>query len=576
MISGHAQLGFLKRAHPLRAALTASTLAPAALLAFCTAASVAYAFGFMKPAADWLDTVLPIDPNDANPTLAILSAIGLGALTAGMLRAKAIAWWLTIVTFGVALVAQPDLVTHPLVVVTVGIVFVVLVADRGRYEVETGFGWRRLIAGLLFVALVILALETVLIIVATDDWPKAFASAGDLTWAFASALGLSDDAGQRILRLTSRDALLGLLILIARLPVVLAAIGILSRVAEPPPDPSTRSKARAIADRYGSGALLPFQLGEDKYVFSPANSEGLVVYGMAGRTEVILGDLIGPEESAASAFTEFVARSRRLDRVPVVYQASTTGRTQLVEAGFRTFKVGEEAIVDLVTFDLAGSRRANLRHTIARCKRDGVTLRWFPDGLPAEEVALAADLEVVDAAWRKHAGPPMGFTIGHFDRSTLTSQPSCVAVDATGRAIGFTTFRPTGMDAGWVLDLMRRSPDGPPGVVESCIAEAAMGFRAAGARSLSLGFAPLAGLDGSDGPAEERLLTRGGRLVQRWYDVRGLAFFKNKFDPYWIPRYGAIRRRRDLVAFVIGLLWVHLAGSLHLPGRQRTREAAAI
>ena len=102
-----------------------------------------------------------------------------------------------------------------------------------------------------------------------------------------------------------------------------------------------------------------------------------------------------------------------------------------------------------------------------------------------------------------------------------------------------------------------------------------MAFRADGASTLSLGLAPLAGLDGANGTWEERLLAGAGRLVGRWYDVRGLYVFKRKFDPYWIPRYGAIRRQRDLLGFVIGLLRVHLSGSLRLPGRRRAALKAA-
>ena len=148
-------------------------------------------------------------------------------------------------------------------------------------------------------------------------------------------------------------------------------------------------------------------------------------------------------------------------------------------------------------------------------------------------------------------------------------------MSTSGRALGYTTFRKTGVDGGWVLDLMRRAPDGPPGVVEACIAEAAVAFRAAGATTLSLGLAPLAGLDNKAGTWEERLLANAGRLVGRWYDVRGLFVFKRKFDPYWIPRYGAMRRRRDLVGFVIGLMRVHLSGAIHLPGRRHRAPLAA-
>jgi phosphatidylglycerol lysyltransferase len=574
-VSGRSARTVNRLALPVRVVMGLCSAAPALFLAVCALASLAYAFGLFQSVTDVIDGILPFDPNDATPALAILSAIGLGALTVGLVRNKAIAWALTLITLCVSLLAQSNLFAHPVLVAAAAVAFSVLLADRRRYEVQTGVGWRRLIVWLFVVCLVALAIETLIIIIATDDWPKPLSWAGDFTWAIANAFGLSDDAGQRLLQATSRDALLGLLILLARLPVVLAAIGVLSRVAEPPPDASTRSRARAIADRYGSGALLPFQLGEDKFVFDPVNSDGLVVYGMAGRTAVVLGDLIGPGEEATQLLAEFIDRCRKLDRIPVVYQATPAGRRHLAEAGFRTFKVGEEAIVDLTTFDTAGSRRANLRHTITRCKRDGVTLRWYPDGVPFEEGDLVDDLAVIDAAWRKGAGPQMGFTISQFERSAVARLPVSVAVGSDGRAVGFTTYRRTGVDGGWVLDLMRRAPGSPPGVVEACIAEAAACFRASGATTLSLGMAPLARLDARNGPLEERLLARGGRLVQRWYDVEGLAFFKDKFDPQWVPRYGAIRHRRDLFAFVVGLLWVHLAGALRLPGRRPLRNAAA-
>ena len=151
-----------------------------------------------------------------------------------------------------------------------------------------------------------------------------------------------------------------------------------------------------------------------------------------------------------------------------------------------------------------------------------------------------------------------------------------MAVSSTGHALAFTTFRETGVDGGRVLDLMRRAPNGPPGAVEACIAEAAVAFRAAGARTLSLGLAPLTGLDTSSPVFEERVLAIAGKLVHPWYDVDGLARFKNKFDPYWIPRFGATRRRRDLIGFVISLLRIHTVGAFHLPGRRPAARQVAV
>ena len=549
--------------------------APALLLAVSAAASLAYVFTFLRPATKWLDGYVPMDPAAGDPLLAALWAVGLGALAVGLIRGRSGAWWLAIAILAVTLVGQARELSHPFGILIVGGLLAVLLADRRRYEVETAASWRRRIVALLIVGGLAIGLEASLIIAATGTWPTPLGALGDITAALGNALGMSDGTATRVLHQTSRDALVGFLILASRLPIMLASLGVLSRVPEPPADPTTRARARAISDKYGCGALLPFQLGEDKQVFSPPDADGMVVYGMAGRTAVVLGDLIGSPDAAPKVFSEFLARCRKLDRWPIVYQATAASRAVLVNAGFRMFKVGEEAIVDLSTFDLTGPRRANLRHTITRCRKDGVTFRWFADGMPAEETALLADLESIDAIWRKGAGPQMGFTISHFDRAAICWQPISVAVDASGRALGYTTFRRTGGDGGWVLDLMRRAPDGPPGVVEACIAEAAVAFRAAGATTLSLGLAPLAGLDNKVGTWEERLLANAGRLVGRWYDVRGLFVFKRKFDPYWIPRYGAMRRRRDLIGFMVGLMRIHLSGAIHLPGRHRTAPLAA-
>lgn len=551
----------------LRQARQLSQAAPAVLLAACSVAALAYFVAFLRPVADQLDSILPIDPAEADPTLAALSAIGLAALALGLLRSKSVAWWLVMATLTASLLAQARALSHPLVVVLIGGMLAVLLADRRRYVVETAVGARRIILGLVVVGGVALGLETCLVIATTGDWPRPLSAAADVTAALGNAFGLSDDAASGVLQGTSGATILGLLLLASRLPLVLAEVGVLRRVSEPPPDPTSRARARAIAERYGCGALLPFQLGHDKLVFSPADAEGLVIYGLVGRTAVVLGDPIGSAEATPRVLSQFVAHCHKQDWVPIVYQASAASREMLVGAGFRLFKVGEEALIDLATFDTTGPRRANLRHTIARCRKDGVLVRWFPSGIASDNAKLIDDLAAIDAVWSKTAGPPLGFTVSCFDRNSLASQATAVAVGPTGHAVACATFCETGVDRGWVLDLMRRSPDASPGAVEACIVEAAIAFRDAGARTLSLGLAPLTNLEPSSPLLEERLLARGGRLVHRWYDVVGLARFKNKFDPSWVPRYGAIRHRRELIGFVMSLLWIHLKLSSLLPPR---------
>ena len=320
-----------------------------------------------------------------------------------------------------------------------------------------------------------------------------------------------------------------------------------------------RRRATEIVDRFGRGALLPFQRAEDKRWFVGPDAESVVAYGLAGRVAVALGDPIGPDESARTTFDRFVAVCRSHRLVPVVYQATEAGRARLETAGFRCIPVGREAIIDLETFDLRGSRRANLRHTVTRAQRGGVRVEWRPDGLSREEIArLGPRLGAIDALWRRSAGPAMGFTISSFEAGRLMTTAVAIAFDGTGAPIAFATFARTGADQGWVLDLMRRLPESVPGALEWCIAMAASELRARGAPVLSLGLAPLWGLDRDAGSVEERLLARAVVLAAPFYDVAGLAFFKAKFDPRWETRYAAVRRTREFPALVLGLLKLHL------------------
>ena len=328
-------------------------------------------------------------------------------------------------------------------------------------------------------------------------------------------------------------------------------------------------RAAAILGRYGRGALLPFLGTQDKLSYVvPAGQEGgdptdggLVVFGRAGRVVVALGDPIGPADAAWDAFDRFVAACDRTGSIPGVYQATDDARPRLEERGFRCVPIGREALVDLTGFDLSGSRRANVRHTISRARRGGVRVDWYAQGLSEDRLAvLLPDLARIDEQWRATAGPSMGFTISRFQPSALTAPVAvAIAMDGDDRPLAFATFRPTGADGGYVLALLRRLPGGVPGALEFCVAGAAGGLRDAGVPVLSLGLAPLAGLDPGAGTVDERLLARAATLVSPMYDVAGLAFFKDMFAPRWERRDLAARGPVGLLAVALGLLRLHLA-----------------
>jgi len=534
--------------------------APALALVLAAALAMLAAAHLLQPGSlpeRLLSAILPLSPLAPSASGAVLSAATLVALAVGLRRGRRRSWELAVIVFGAATFAQGALLRHPIAAAISGACLIVLVAGRERHAIHFGRPGRRIIAlaavaGLAAVGDVALALTFPA--ARTNGLTGLSAATGTLAdiFSFSSVRPLAG--------LEGHDGLLTAVILAVRLPLAILAIAALQPGPAVVASPAEAAEVDDIFRQHGHGALLPFQLGTDKQRLTTRDG-AVVVCGRYGRFAVALGDPTGPAASTPGAWAAFVASCRARDEIPAVYQASGESRADLLALGLRPFRVGHEAIVDLATFDLGGSRRANLRHTVTRARKGGVAFRFYPAGIPApERAALAPSLIEIDRHWSAAAGPRLGFTIGQFDPRELDQLAIAVATDAAGAAVAFATFRNTGIDGGWVLDLLRRAPRGTPGALEGCLAEAAARLREAGAPTLSLGLAPLAGLEDASAVAEERGLARAALLVRRFYDVRGLAFFKGKFDPRWEPRYIAIENRRDLPALAIALVGLHVGG----------------
>jgi phosphatidylglycerol lysyltransferase len=524
-----------------------------------------------------LPLIVPIGSGESQPWVGLASAGALGLLAIGVARRKRTAWWLATAVLAAALIAQVAL-HHPVAGMLAALAFGILMVDRSRYSVRTGRVWQRgavvLIAFGAFLAIAGLALAIGtgigLVSIGTD--------AADFGAALASWLAFGDP--RPWVGASSGAAFLATVTVVARLALVAGLVMTLRPGDGTATSEALQRHARSVGHRFGRGALLPFQLQSSIGHFSAPGHDGMVAFGRDGRVAVILGDPIGTDPDAWDVLRGFLGECVLQDWIPAVYQASGSSAPHLHEAGFRLYRIGLEALVDLPSFDLAGSRRANLRHTVTRARRTGVTAKWYPYGLGTALDRYADSFIEIDAGWLR-GRPPMRFTISHFSLTEMATSPIALAVDDSDRPLAFATFLPTGNDGGWVVDLMRRRPDATPGSMELCIVQAAAGLREAGAAQLSLGLAPLAGLSPHHGSPVERMLAAGARLAGSAYDVRGLAFFKAKFDPHWEPHFLAVRRRRHLPSVLLALLRLHVGGTLgllrsaeaELPGRRRGRAA---
>jgi phosphatidylglycerol lysyltransferase len=307
-----------------------------------------------------------------------------------------------------------------------------------------------------------------------------------------------------------------------------------TRAPLPLPDPDALEQLRdVLAQAQDTQACLV--MTGDKAVLRSEAGDGFVMMQRYGGSLVAMGDPVGPPEVARKLVWRFRETADRLGLRPVFYQTGERYWQTYLDLGLTLVKLGEEAMVPLQDFSLAGSERAELRQAWNKGKRAGLCFRL----VPAPEVAgLLPVLADISERWlEEKAGEEKGFSLGSFDPAYLLRFPLAV-VEADGRAVAFANLwqAPAGRELS--VDLMRHHPDAPKGTMDFLFIELFLWGAANGYRRFSLGMAPLTGL------AEHRLAGRWNRFAnlvarhgERFYGFGGLRRFKAKFAPEWRPRY---------------------------------------
>ena len=375
------------------------------------------------------------------------------------------------------------------------------------------------------------------------------------------------------------------------------------------------TKAELIR-HYGSHTLAFFGLAQQNLHFLAPGEEGLVNYRLESNVAVVLGDPVcAPEafERVTRSFLDFCTlRNWRV----AFYQTYPDHLSAYRALKLHAFKIGEEALIDPQTFTLNGSAIANVRISARRAERDEVVIHWYEGVLPVEVMNQLEHIS--NAWLEHKAGQQtseMGFSMGRLEELPNTaeraemlasiSQPSntsqivaprvvtAVATTSSSKPCAFVTFIPVygtlthdaattgnqsevlgtnpslqrhcvstaspsaamqGEGWGWTLDLMRRAPDAPPGVIELLLVRAIERFRLCGAQIVSLGMVAMADTRQEMAPSQRQLATFVTDRLHLLESRHTLFNFKQKFHPCWESRYVVINSTLALPKIALAVL----------------------
>jgi phosphatidylglycerol lysyltransferase len=326
---------------------------------------------------------------------------------------------------------------------------------------------------------------------------------------------------------------------------------------------------------YGNHTLAFFGLAPQNLHFLAPEGAGLVNYRLTSKVAVVLGDPVCAPHDCEQVTESFLAFCAQHGWRVAFYQVYPDHMDIYHALNLRAFKMGEEAILYPQTFTLQGSALANVRTSCRRAEREGVTIHWY-EGTPP--TAVMQQLEQISSSWlESKAGKDAtetGFSVGRLDELSDAAQRAdtiadisassnishlaiprlvtAVATTRSGQACAFVTFTPIyGSGAsettagkqsgvrgwGWTLDMMRRTPEAPPGVMELLLVRAIERFRTGGAHVLSLGLVAWTDTKQEMTPLQRQLASLVTDRLHLLKSSHTLFNFKQKFQPCWQSRY---------------------------------------
>ncbi|MFE4421663.1 phosphatidylglycerol lysyltransferase domain-containing protein [Streptomyces sp. NPDC056817] len=345
------------------------------------------------------------------------------------------------------------------------------------------------------------------------------------------------------------------------------------------------TRLRELLARHGGrDSLGHFALRRDKAVVFSPSGKAAVTYRVVSGVMLASGDPIGDVEAWPGAIERFMDEAKAHSWTPAVMGCSETGgEVWTRETGLDALELGDEAVVDVADFSLAGRAMRNVRQMVKRIERAGyeTRVRRIRDlgGTELERIRRAAE------DWRG-TDTERGFSMA-LGRIGDPADGECLIATAHkqdaepgeyGDLKAILHFVPWGGD-GVSLDLMRRDRSADPGMNELLIVAALQAAPKLGITRISLNFAMFrsALARGEKIGAGPVLRAWRGLLVflSRWFQIESLYKFNAKFQPRWEPRFVVYRASSDLPR--IGFAAMQAEGfvdlALPLPRFLRRRSA---
>lgn len=334
------------------------------------------------------------------------------------------------------------------------------------------------------------------------------------------------------------------------------------------PDAEAAARAKVLIKAYGSHSLSYMGTWTGNRYWFTEDKTTVIAYRVTATVALTMADPIGPVEHRQDALRGFAEFCQANNWTPCLYSINPMTAQMSRQLGWKSLHIAEDTTLELTDLHFTGKKWQDIRTALNRATKSGMTALWTT--YPTAGPHVTHQIDSIAAQWiADKKMPEMGFTLGSVPELNDPDVRCLIALDTTGQVVAITSWLPMhhhGQVVGWTLDMMRRRPQAPAGVMEYLIATAALQFKNEGAQTISLSGAPLARISGDHDPAPLRhLLDFIGATLEPAYGFRSLLAFKAKFQPTYSPLYMSYPDQTDLASIANAIGRAYLP---HATGRQ--------
>lgn len=288
----------------------------------------------------------------------------------------------------------------------------------------------------------------------------------------------------------------------------------------------------------------------DKNIFLNSKKTVLFLYRPFKGTLFVLGNPCGKKEDFEDAIEELIifAQKNKMD----VFFSGIKGNVieDFVSQGFELMKIGEDAVVNLDNFSLAGKKYKIMRRSINYM--DTVNYK-FEVIYPPFNKDTMNQLKTVSDEWlgkRKE----MQFSIGAFKEDYIQKAPVFI-IKQDREILAFANMNPVKNTKKMSIDLMRHKNNVFSGIMDMMFISIINWAKENDYKYFDLGLSPLSNVGNSMfASKKEKTAKLAYKYANKIYGFQGLKKFKNKYNPEWNSIFIASQNNIKLLDNLIKLL----------------------